>query len=124
MPVLPSARRLSYPCELELGTAQLLEHELVARKFHQVNRRRERRLDFDSALITELISAADFSDEHGAVTREFPNCLIFSSRHPPFADDAGIPASSANGGRSEEHTSELQSPVHLVCRLLLEKKKK
>src|SRR5690348_17663818 len=32
----------------------------------------------------------------------------------------------ANRGvfRSEEHTSELQSPVHLVCRLLLEKKKK
>src|SRR5258708_26835540 len=28
------------------------------------------------------------------------------------------------GGRSEEHTSELQSPDHLVCRLLLEKKKK
>src|SRR5438876_4340574 len=28
------------------------------------------------------------------------------------------------GKRSEEHTSELQSPVHLVCRLLLEKKKK
>src|SRR5690348_17710912 len=27
-------------------------------------------------------------------------------------------------GRSEEHTSELQSPVHLVCRLLLEKKNK
>src|SRR5690348_17627908 len=29
-----------------------------------------------------------------------------------------------SGRRSEEHTSELQSPVHLVCRLLLEKKKK
>src|SRR5258708_39519242 len=28
------------------------------------------------------------------------------------------------GKRSEEHTSELQSPDHLVCRLLLEKKKK
>src|SRR2546422_1830371 len=27
-------------------------------------------------------------------------------------------------GRSEEHTSELQSRLHLVCRLLLEKKKK
>src|SRR5690348_17757573 len=27
-----------------------------------------------------------------------------------------------DGTRSEEHTSELQSPVHLVCRLLLEKK--
>src|SRR5258708_28780198 len=29
----------------------------------------------------------------------------------------------ARGSRSEEHTSELQSPDHLVCRLLLEKKK-
>src|SRR3974390_3088619 len=29
-----------------------------------------------------------------------------------------------NKSRSEEHTSELQSPIHLVCRLLLEKKKK
>src|SRR5256885_2648698 len=32
--------------------------------------------------------------------------------------------SSPRGGRSEEHTSELQSPCNLVCRLLLEKKKK
>src|SRR4051794_41701131 len=30
----------------------------------------------------------------------------------------------SSASRSEEHTSELQSPVHLVCRLLLEKKKK
>src|SRR5690348_18107025 len=33
-------------------------------------------------------------------------------------------AARAAMSRSEEHTSELQSPVHLVCRLLLEKKKK
>src|SRR5258708_38662857 len=33
-------------------------------------------------------------------------------------------ASFADAIRSEEHTSELQSPDHLVCRLLLEKKKK
>src|SRR5207244_13007825 len=33
-------------------------------------------------------------------------------------------ASRRSGWRSEEHTSELQSPDHLVCRLLLEKKKK
>src|SRR2546430_6228760 len=32
--------------------------------------------------------------------------------------------SKENGGRSEEHTSELQSQSNLVCRLLLEKKKK
>src|SRR4051794_41681532 len=33
------------------------------------------------------------------------------------------PSRLSRTGRSEEHTSELQSPVHLVCRLLLEKKK-
>src|SRR5438876_7344089 len=38
---------------------------------------------------------------------------------------SGHPAASeSRNTRSEEHTSELQSPVHLVCRLLLEKKKK
>src|SRR2546422_2269486 len=31
---------------------------------------------------------------------------------------------TTSAGRSEEHTSELQSRLHLVCRLLLEKKKK
>src|SRR5256885_4134860 len=34
------------------------------------------------------------------------------------------PAYLPSGLRSEEHTSELQSPCNLVCRLLLEKKKK
>src|SRR5258708_12271018 len=35
-----------------------------------------------------------------------------------------IPGSGPSKSRSEEHTSELQSPDHIVCRLLLEKKKK
>src|SRR5438552_12959717 len=39
-----------------------------------------------------------------------------------FLGDQKIHRGTAN--RSEEHTSELQSPDHLVCRLLLEKKKK
>src|SRR3989442_8032474 len=39
-----------------------------------------------------------------------------SGRHTPLALQAQAP-------RSEEHTSELQSRPHLVCRLLLEKKK-
>src|SRR5207247_10638231 len=45
---------------------------------------------------------------------------------PDDARDAPkrIVASRASSGRSEEHTSELQSRVDLVCRLLLEKKKK
>src|SRR2546422_4237595 len=44
------------------------------------------------------------------------------------ASGTGRRAGTAGGrgcrGRSEEHTSELQSRLHLVCRLLLEKKKK
>src|SRR5258705_10215416 len=43
---------------------------------------------------------------------------------PPFQHQKEPPARSASGlSRSEEHTSELQSLRHLVCRLLLEKKK-
>src|SRR5439155_11882446 len=39
-------------------------------------------------------------------------------------DDSGLALGDRPGERSEEHTSELQSRGHLVCRLLLEKKKK
>src|SRR5690348_17600890 len=38
------------------------------------------------------------------------------------ADQGFMVHTQSKGKRSEEHTSELQSPVHLVCRLLLEKK--
>src|SRR2546422_5504436 len=38
--------------------------------------------------------------------------------------NAGSAALAAGDARSEEHTSELQSRLHLVCRLLLEKKKR
>src|SRR5258708_38449169 len=50
------------------------------------------------------------------------------SRDPVRARPVGACSASrilrALQARSEEHTSELQSPDHLVCRLLLEKKKK
>src|SRR2546422_5389141 len=42
----------------------------------------------------------------------------------PTPAAAGVIAALVHGFRSEEHTSELQSRLHLVCRLLLEKKKK
>src|SRR5256885_6628824 len=49
--------------------------------------------------------------------------LSFSAR-APLARSAASPFLSSSSLRSEEHTSELQSPCNLVCRLLLEKKKK
>src|SRR2546426_2854090 len=42
----------------------------------------------------------------------------------PHADVMGLEVLVHQAVRSEEHTSELQSPCNLVCRLLLEKKKK
>src|SRR2546422_6790548 len=75
----------------------------------------------------------------------FPYTTLFRSLHQLLVDAAGAagdqagvppahlqptnrrgrPAESLSGlsSRSEEHTSELQSRLHLVCRLLLEKKK-
>src|SRR5262249_61571940 len=41
-----------------------------------------------------------------------------------WGPNAASPSIVPEGGRSEEHTSELQSLTNLVCRLLLEKKKK
>src|SRR5439155_3715486 len=52
------------------------------------------------------------SDDRGAGSAERPG--------DAFADPG---AGTRDQGRSEEHTSELQSRGHLVCRLLLEKKK-
>src|SRR2546422_1570741 len=73
----------------------------------------------------------------------FPYTTLFRSKPPsstrsamssPSRASSFSPSTSANPGkpsrnisssiRSEEHTSELQSRLHLVCRLLLEKKKK
>src|SRR2546429_4094373 len=48
--------------------------------------------------------------------------LVRSANRSAGGSQAG--AGSRAGSRSEEHTSELQSRLHLVCRLLLEKKKK
>src|SRR2546422_7991141 len=47
---------------------------------------------------------------------------IFRPRTPPFLFHSS--AASLTASRSEEHTSELQTRLHLLCRLLLEKKKK
>src|SRR2546422_3153088 len=51
-------------------------------------------------------------------------CSADTSDLPVIGATRGITGSFLASHRSEEHTSELQSRLHLVCRLLLEKKKK
>src|SRR5256885_8513499 len=67
----------------------------------------------------------------------FPYTTLFRSHHVARCERIGVEQHAAGGlvegvdrrlleavaRRSEEHTSELQSPCNLVCRLLLEKKK-
>src|SRR5215210_8947514 len=54
----------------------------------------------------------------------FPYTTLFRSRPSGSAPGCGSRRAAPSPPRSEEHTSELQSPMYLVCRLLLEKKKK
>src|SRR2546422_7080825 len=50
---------------------------------------------------------------------------VWTPGSPPSSFRASSPSGTPRAStRSEEHTSELQSRLHLVCRLLLEKKKK
>src|SRR5437879_7079483 len=58
--------------------------------------------------------------------KHFKNMLLgrtkVTMQYPEQKWDSSLP-DHYRGARSEEHTSELQSPMYLVCRLLLEKKK-
>src|SRR5437660_12115356 len=74
-----------------------------------------------SEITMAMPSGATYTSHHFAI-------FLYQGEHPegipsgPF-DRVGCPGVE-RPARSEEHTSELQSRGHLVCRLLLEKKKK
>src|SRR5256885_16386453 len=91
---------------------------------------------FRSALGLGLCSVSPHRGRAGAagtgVVRDIAGWISFaggrsSERCDGFCwadgERAGWWEARAGAGRSEEHTSELQSPCNLVCRLLLEKKK-
>src|SRR5258708_18279608 len=63
-------------------------------------------------------NVASISGGSASLTMIGPGCTV--CHHVTLKCTTGT---SMNPKRSEEHTSELQSPDHLVCRLLLEKKK-
>src|SRR5438045_4501165 len=67
------------------------------------------------------IYALAYAHKHGVLHRDIkPENILLAEGHALVAD-FGIARALAAAGRSEEHTSELQSLRHLVCRLLLEK---
>src|SRR2546422_5404658 len=76
---------------------------------------------------TTLFRSRDRADARDATRlggERAPRVPGAPAREPPGVPDRLVAARRAGLHRSEEHTSELQSRLHLVCRLLLEKKKK
>src|SRR5687768_18269034 len=67
-----------------------------------------------------------FRGDRGAHERRRPFVAVDNVEPVPHRDGwvKRVWPEGTAAGRSEEHTSELQSRLHLVCRLLLEKKKK
>jgi hypothetical protein len=92
------ALRFACPGKLELWATGLLQDHLVAGNFQLINCSGERRLNFDSILVAELVPAMHVSDEHNAIARKFPNGRIRTG-HAPFANDAAI---SAAGYRDQQ----------------------
>src|SRR5258708_13672915 len=88
-------------------------------------------IGFCALLFVNYAGAHEF--RRGSATRNHERSTnVSDSNHDPVAEfmfgrvrghDRGILRLQRSWPRSEEHTSELQSPDHLVCRLLLAKKK-
>src|SRR5258708_13931074 len=100
--------------KIQFKDRNLLQSALTHRSYLNENRRwpmpHNERLEFLGDAVLELITT-EF------LYRNYPN---------PEGELTNLRSALVNYKilRSEEHTSELQSPDHLVCRLLLEKKKK
>src|SRR3712207_7091328 len=80
---------------------------------------------------TTLFRSAERNGQHGLVAgSDVKRRIVFANAPEPVADAKALSRVrekakiNAAARRSEEHTSELQSRQYLVCRLLLEKKKK
>src|SRR3989449_11733844 len=85
-----------------------------------------KRIYFDAEMGDALTEALDgfAGDPNVRVVIVTGGAPGYFNRHFNIPALIQIAESLRASGRSEEHTSELQSRLHLVCRLLLEKKKK
>src|SRR2546422_7725500 len=74
-----------------------------------------------TTLFRSLVASGVLAQRDRLVLADFENRTPDSTLGPSLTEALRVDLTQS---RSEEHTSELQSRLHLVCRLLLEKKKK
>src|SRR5258708_259600 len=104
-------------------------HRIFSQRLHRERRkvkveglRVDLQVHFEPVLIAKLLERKILTGEVVLLGKFYQAAAIFFqcvAKHVPEPLDRAF-----RHVRSEEHTSELQSPDHLVCRLLLEKKKK
>src|SRR5205814_6662368 len=93
------------------------------RDLHSFPTRRSSDLQTSSGVTLDLVGETDRDPGYAARVRHALQAPDLAGRVRVHGHVSSDRLGELYGGRSEEHTSELQSLRHLVCRLLLEKKK-
>src|SRR5437879_3877295 len=105
------------------------ERDLLKRAGHQVLEYHRSNHEVSQNSFLDQLALAKRTIWASDTRREFRELLLREKPHVVHVHNTFVMISpsvywACHDARSEEHTSELQSPMYLVCRLLLEKKKK
>src|SRR5256885_4735425 len=112
----PATTPLTSPLELTVATAVLLLDHVIVRPVSALPL-----ASFGVAASWSVLPAGTLPEAGLTVTDATGTCTTVMAAVPLCPSLVAVIV--AEPARSEEHTSELQSPCNLVCRLLLEKKK-
>src|SRR4051794_40794721 len=123
MPPPTDLPMLTFPDQAALETWLEAEHTTAPGVYVQIARKGSGIPSVTAAEVVESALCFGWIDGRGQRLDDRYYLLRLTPRRPRSVWSQKNVATVEGLARSEEHTSELQSPVHLVCRLLLEKKR-